>query len=157
AGLLVGLVAAGGLPAVMGNGYAFMEELCNHAAAYGIGFLAVLLVGKIAATAVTAAGRSGAGLFAPSLFVGAVAGTLCGEAFHWIAPSVVSAPGAYGMVGMAALAGATLHAPITMSLMLFEMTRDYAVVLPLLASVATASIVSRVLAGDSIYEAELRH
>lgn len=157
AGLVVGLIAAGGLPAVMGNGYAFMEELAGHAEAYGIGFLAMLLIGKLVATAATAAGRSGAGLFAPSLFVGVVTGTLCGQAFQAMFPSIVTAPGAYGMVGMAAVAGATLHAPITMTLMLFEMTRNYAVILPLLAAVATASVVSRYFRRESIYEAELRH
>ena len=157
AGLVVGVIAAAGSPQVMGNGYAFMQELSGHADAYGIGFLAMLLVAKIAASAATAAGRAGAGLFAPSLFVGAVTGTLCGELFQVLFPSLVTAPGAYGMVGMAAVAGATLHAPITMTLMLFEMTRNYAVILPLLAAGATASVVSRFFTRESVYEAELRH
>ncbi len=157
AGLVVGAVAWAGLPEVMGNGYAFMQQLSGHAGEYGIAFLAVLLLGKVVATAATAAGRSGAGIFAPSLFVGAVTGTLCGELFQLLFPAVVEAPGAYGMVGMAAVAGGTLHAPITMTLMLFEMTRNYAVILPLLVAVATSSVVSRVLARDSVYEAELRH
>lgn len=157
AGLAVGLIAAAGVPQVMGNGYAFMEALSGHAEAYGAGFLALLLAAKIVATAATASGRSGAGIFAPSLFVGVVTGTMCGELFHAVFPSIVKAPGAYGMVGMAALAAATLHAPITMTLMLFEMTRNYAVILPLLAAVSTASVVSRFFTRDSIYEAELRH
>lgn len=157
AGLFVGLVATAGFPEVMGNGYAFMQALAGHADAYGLGFLALLLVAKLASTAATATGRTGAGIFAPSLFIGVVAGTLFGEVGQRILPAIVSTPGAYGMVGMAALAAATLHAPITMTLMLFEMTRNYAIVLPLLAAVAVASVVSRSLARDSIYEAELQH
>lgn len=157
AGFAVGAVAIAGLPQVMGNGYAFMQQLSGHAESYGIGFLGLLLVAKIAASAATASGRSGAGIFAPSLFIGVVTGTLCGEVFQVLFPSVVTTPGAYGMVGMAALAAATLHAPITMTLMLFEMTRNYAVILPLLAAVATSSVVSRFFTRESIYEAELRH
>lgn len=156
AGLVVGLIAVLGMSAVMGNGYAFMEALISHPDHYGVALLGLLLVAKLVATAATASGRSGAGLFAPSLFVGAVLGTLLGQAFDGVFPGIVSDPGAYGMVGMAALAAATLHAPITMTLMMFEMTRNYAVILPLLTAVATASIVSRNLNRESIYEAELR-
>lgn len=155
AGVVVGGMAAAGLYPVMGNGYAFMEALVTLPEAHPLGLLAVLLAAKT--TVATATGRSGAGLFAPSLFVGAVAGTSFGVAGHAVLPNIVTAPGAYGMVGMAAVASAMLHAPITMCLMLFEMTRNYQVILPLLAAVASAAVVSRLLFVQSIYERELEH
>jgi CIC family chloride channel protein len=157
AGLAVGVVAALGMHEVMGNGYGWMERSITDTSTVGIAFLSVLLVVKIAATTVTMGGRGGAGLFAPSLYVGAVTGLLVGKLSVLIAPGHVPSAGAYGMVGMGAVASGVLHAPITMTLMLFEMTGNYQVILPLLVALSAAGLVSRLLGAESVYESELRH
>lgn len=155
AGLAVGLIASVGLHPVMGNGYGWMEEVITTPERWGAPFLLLLLGAKVAATTATAMGRSGAGLFAPSLYLGAVTGLLSGKAFHFAAPLDAPSAGAYGMVGMGAVAAGVLHAPITMTLMLFEMTGNYEVILPLLVSLSAAGLVSRLLGASSVYEAEL--
>lgn len=156
AGLAVGGAAALGLPQVMGNGYAWMELAISAPDQMGLGVLVLLVVAKPLASAITASGRSGAGLFAASLFLGAATGLAFGMAANAAFPSLVSSPGAYGMVGMGAVAAAVLHAPITLTLMLFEMTGNYEVILPLLLSLATAGFVSNMLGSESIYDLELK-
>jgi CIC family chloride channel protein len=155
AGLGVGVLAVLGAHEVMGNGYAWMELSINDPAALTLPFLVMLLFVKAAATALTAGGKSGAGLFAPSLFLGAVVGLIVGKLAMILVPGHAASAGAYGMVGMGAVAAGVLHAPITMTLMLFEMTGNYQVILPLLVSLASAGLVSRLLGADSIYESEL--
>ena len=157
AGLTVGVVSALGMHEVMGNGYAWMERSISDTNSVGIAFLLVLLVVKIAATTVTIGGRGGAGIFAPSLYLGAVTGLLVGKLAMIVAPGHVVSAGAYGMVGMGAVASGVLHAPITMTLMLFEMTGNYQVILPLLVALSAAGLVSRILGAESVYEGELRH
>jgi CIC family chloride channel protein len=156
AGLFVGAVAAAGAYPVMGNGYAWMELVIGHPEQVGLGMLVVLLVAKPIATAVTAAGRTGAGLFAPSLYLGAVTGVAFGRLAGDLFPQVVSSPGAFGMVGMGAVAAAVLHAPITLTLMLFEMTGLYDVILPLLLTLATSGLISAMVGSESIYALELK-
>jgi CIC family chloride channel protein len=148
-GLAVGVVAALGLPHVMGNGYRRVEELITGAH-LGLGMLLLILVAKMVATALSFRARSGGGLFAPSLFLGAVTGLIVGTASDLLLPGVVE-PGAMGMVGMGAVAAAITHTPITMTLMLFEMTGNYAVILPLLVTIAIATLVARAADRLSIY------
>jgi CIC family chloride channel protein len=141
----------------MGNGYSHMQALLAGGVRSDAVFLLALLAAKVLATAVTSGGRTGAGLFAPSLFVGAVAGTLVGAMVQTVWPGHAEAAGAYGMVGMGAVAAAVLHAPITMTLMLFEMTGNYAVILPLLLALATAGAASAAFRNRSLYDIELDH
>lgn len=156
AGALSALALVGGGQAIMGNGYAYVERLiAGDVGVLGAVSLAAVLLLKIVATGLTGAARTGAGIFAPSLFVGAVTGALVGVAFHQIAPSLVGEPGATAVVGMAVVAGSALHAPITMTLMLFEMTGNYAIVLPTLAAVAVGSLVTRLARAPSVYEDDL--
>lgn len=156
AGVLLGVSAALGGNELMGNGYAWMEQSIADTQTVTLALLMVLLVTKVAATTVTFGGRGGAGLFAPSLYLGAVTGLIVGQIATVVAPGEVPSAGAYGMVGMGAVAAGVLHAPITMTLMLFEMTGNYRVILPLLVSLASAGLVSRLLGSESIYESELR-
>lgn len=156
AGLVVGGIGAAGVNEVMGNGYVWMEQTISEPHHIGIGFLVLLVAIKSFATAVTAAGKGGAGLFAPSLFVGAATGLAFGLVANSAVPGLASSPGAYGMVGMGAVCAAVLHAPITMTLMLFEMAGNYAVILPLLLALATSGLVSARLGSESIYELELK-
>lgn len=156
AGLLTGGIAAAGLPAVLGNGYAAMQAVIGDEGGMGITMLLLVLVGKLVATSLANSGRVGVGLFAPSLFLGAFGGTAFGLGAHALWPELATHPGAYGMVGMGALAAAMTHSPLTIALMLFEMTRNYQVILPVLVALATSGIVVTAFGRRSIYEEQLQ-
>jgi CIC family chloride channel protein len=153
-GLIIGIIAASGFPQVMGNGYAFLERIL-HGDHPGVLFLLALLVAKLAATGITLGGRTGPGTFAPTLFLGAVTGTLFGIGVNALWPSVTESAGAYGMVGMGAVVAAATHSPITTTLMLFEMTGNYAIVPPLLITLALSGILYAFVEERSIFVAIL--
>lgn len=149
AGLAVG--AAGiFLPQVFGVGYSTIDSIFagEHLA---LGLLAALLVAKLVLTAVSIGGGFPGGVFAPSLFLGATLGAAYGIAVEGLFPALAIAPQAYAMVGMAAVLAASVHAPLTAILLLFEMTRDYRIILPLMAAVVIGLIVSRWLRRHSVY------
>ena len=156
AGLAVGIVAMLGMHQVMGNGYAGMELMIRDE--YGLGFwmLLLLLVAKLVTTAITSAGRSGVGLFAPSLFLGTVLGVAFGHGVHGMWPDLTESAGAYGIVGMGAVTAAVTQSPITIMLMIFEMTRNYQVILPMLLALAVAGIVVTAFGGGSVYVEKLK-
>ena len=153
-GLGVGTLAAVGFPQIMGNGYAFMEHIL-HGEHPGVLFLLALLVVKLLATGITLGSRSGPGTFAPTLFLGAVTGTLFGIGVNSLWPGVTESAGAYGMVGMGAVVAAATHSPITTTLMLFEMTGNYAIVPPLLITLALSGILYAFVEDRSIFVAIL--
>jgi CIC family chloride channel protein len=150
AGIAVGAMAASGLPDAMGNGYARLEPLIaiEHPAA---GYLGLLLGAKLVATALSAASRAGGGLFAPTLFMGGVTGLLCGRAAAFIFPGVEPDAGTFAIAGMAGVGATVAHAPVTMAIMLAEMTGNYAIILPLLVTIATASLVTTASFRHSLY------
>ncbi len=117
--------------------------------------LLVLVIYKIIATSVTIGSGGSGGIFAPSLFLGAMAGGFFGTVVHHLFPAVTASPGAYSIVGMGAVVSATTHGPISAILILFEMTGDYKIILPLM----TTCIISTLFAGqflkDSIYTLKL--
>lgn len=152
AGLGVAGLAAG-FPQVMGNGYTYMDKMLSEPPV--VWFLVALLVAKLVATGLAQLGNTGVGVFAPSLFVGSVTGTLFGTLVHNLLPHMTESPGAYGMVGMGAVAAAVAHAPITMTLMLFEMTRNYAVIAPMVLTLAVAGTVASYLDPESLYVSHL--
>jgi CIC family chloride channel protein len=150
-GLLVGSLALF-LPHVTGNGYEPLNRLLDEQ--YSFRLVAVLLVAKAVATTASVASGSPGGVFTPSLFIGGAVGMLWG---HLVA-SLVGAPGSeasYALVGMAAVTAATTHAPLMASVLVFELSGDYAIVLPLVLATGIATWVSRQLRRDSIYTAEL--
>lgn len=155
AGGLVGFIALGH-SAVMGNGYRWIEALISGDVKRTVPALLWVLVLKFVATTVTQAGRSGAGLFAASLFIGAVTGTFVGKATQALFPELVGDPGAFGMVGMGAFAAAVLHAPVTLSLMLFEMTGNYEIVIPLLFANGIAALINMASRSESMLDIDLR-
>ncbi len=117
-----------------------------------------LLPAKFAATVVTIGGRLSAGVFAPSLFMGAMFGTAYGEAIHRLFPAFTDPAGAYAIVGMAAMFAAVSHAPLTAMLIVFELTGDYALILPLMLATVVSTFTSEWLNHDSIYTLRLsRH
>lgn len=149
-GLCVGCI---GLfyPHVMGLGYETMGQVLTGLLP-GIGLLFVLAVLKIVATSITLGSGGSGGIMAPSLFIGAALGCAFG---HVIAGYSTTTPPAYGMVGMAALFAATGHAPITSVLTVFEMTRDYFMILPLMLACGMSTVLARLLFRFSIYNFRL--
>jgi CIC family chloride channel protein len=123
---------------------------------YALAFLLALLAGKIVATSLTMAIGGSGGVFAPSLFMGAMLGSAFGIAVHAILPGATASAGAYGLVGMAAVFAAAGRAPITAVLIVFELTGDYSIILPLMLAVVIATALSRAMSEDSIYTLKLR-
>jgi CIC family chloride channel protein len=117
--------------------------------------LAVLPWLKLAATALCAGSGVPGGLFTPSLFYGAALGGLAGELVTRIVPGGPPS-GALALVGMASVLAGTTHAAVSSVLIIFEMTGDYGVILPLMLSAAVAAATSRAIEPDSLYTAPLR-
>lgn len=135
-GLCVGLVALP-FPQVLGIGYETVEAMLRDVE-FSLPLLLSLLVMKLAMTAVSLGSGLVGGLFAPAMFLGASLGAAYGKAMAIvlpITPGVIAAPPAYAMVGMAAVLAASTRAPLTAILLLFELTRDYRIILPLMAAV----------------------
>jgi CIC family chloride channel protein len=149
--LLGGLLIA--LPEMYGVGYPILEK--GIGGGYSGGFLLVLLVGKLVAVSLTIAIGGSGGVFAPSLFIGAMLGSAYGAGLHDLFPSVSGPAGAYGLIGMGAVFAAASRAPITAVLIIFELTGDYTIVLPLMVAIVLSTIVSRALSKDSIYTMKL--
>ncbi|GAA1494417.1 chloride channel protein [Curtobacterium herbarum] len=141
------------LPQLYGVGYPVLER--GVAGQYAIGFLAVLVVGKVLATSLTLGIGGSGGVFAPSLFVGAMAGAGFGEVVAMIDPAMRGQVGAFAVVGMAAVFAGSTRAPITAGIMLFELTGDTALLLPIVVAVVIATAVSKVLSRDTIYTLKL--
>jgi chloride channel protein, CIC family len=150
--LLGGLILA--LPEMYGVGYPILENgVAGHYVAW---FLIVLLIGKIVATSLTIGIGGSGGVFAPSLFMGAMLGTAYGDGVHQLLPHLTASAGAYGLVGMGALFAGATRAPITGVLIIFELTGDYTIVLPLMVAIVVATAVSGKLSKDTIYTLKLR-
>lgn len=118
--------------------------------------LGILLVLKLLATVVTIGSGGSGGIFRPSLVMGAMIGGLFGLAVTEFVPAETANSGAYASVGAAAFFAGAARAPVTSVLILFELTRDYDVVLPAMIAVATATLTSSVMSKDTIYTAKLR-
>jgi chloride channel protein, CIC family len=151
-GLLLGSVAVF-FPQILADGYETIRLSLNGQIA--VGLLLVLILLKILATSLTLGSGNSGGIFAPSLFMGAMTGGAFGSAVSQIFPNTTAGPGAYALVGMAGLVAGTTHAPMTALLIIFEMTNDYRIVLPLMVTVAVASLVARLLFSNSIYTVKL--
>jgi CIC family chloride channel protein len=152
-GFAVGLIGFF-YPQIFGVGYEGIEVAILGG--FGVGLLIVLCLLKIVATSFTIGSGGSGGVFAPSLFIGAMLGTAFGMGANTLFPTVVTEPGAFGLVGMGAVFAAAAHAPITAILILFEMTRDYPIILPLMLAVITSTQIARRLSPDSIYTLKLR-
>jgi H+/Cl- antiporter ClcA len=134
-GLCVGITALT-FPEAIGIGYETVESILQDTP-FTIPLLIILLVVKLLLTAISSASGFVGGIFAPSIFLGAVLGSLYGQAIAYFLPASIpiAASPAYALVGMAAVLAGTVRAPLTSVLLLFEMTRDYRIVLPLMAAV----------------------
>ncbi len=141
------------LPEVAGNGYEPLAKLLDGS--FALGFVVLLVVGKSIATTFSVSSGSPGGVFTPSLLLGGGVGLLFAALLER-AGLHLGPLGGYALVGMAAATAATTHAPLMAAVMAFELSGDYAIVLPLVLATAVATVVSRALRRDSIYTAELR-
>ncbi|PWB70219.1 chloride channel protein [candidate division GN15 bacterium] len=151
-GLLLGC-AAMFFPQILADGYDTIRLSLNGEMV--VWLLLILIPLKILATSLTLGSGNSGGIFAPSLFMGAMTGGAFGIAAGRIFPGTVISSGAYALVGMAGLVAGTTHAPMTALLIIFEMTNDYHIVLPLMVTVAVSSLVARLLLPNSIYTMKL--
>ena len=152
-GLLLGLLLIA-LPEMYGVGYPVLERAVDGR--YAAGFLLVLLIGKTVATSLTMSIGGSGGVFAPSLFMGAMLGSAYGQAIHVVFPHASSSAGAYGLVGMGAVFAASARAPITAVLIIYELTGEYSTILPLMLAIVLATAISSRLSPDTIYTLKLR-
>lgn len=152
-GAILGLLAIY-VPQVLGVGYETMDLVLNGQMVF---LLAIgLLFAKIFATSLSLGFGASGGVFAPSLFIGSMLGGTLGFFFHSLFPTVTAGSGAYALVGMAAMVAGTTHAPVTAVLIIFELTTEYSVILPLMISSIIAMLVSsRLLKGSNIYTLKL--
>lgn len=141
------------LPQMYGVGYPVLGNAV--AGRYAVGFLLVLLVGKIVATSLTIGIGGSGGVFAPSLFVGAMLGSAFGVIVDAWLPGIAGPAGAYGLIGMGAVFAGAARAPITAVIILFELTGEYSIILPLMAAIVVATAVSHAISHDSIYTLKL--
>ncbi len=149
AGLAVGLIGIF-VPRIFGVGYDTISEVLNKND-LAIGVLMVLLAAKIILTSASLGGGFIGGVIAPNLFVGAVLGGAFGRLMASAFPSLSIDPPAFALVGMAAVLAGTAHAPLTAILLLFEMTNDYRIILPLMFAVVVSLLISQSIQRDSIY------
>ena len=152
-GLLLGALLLA-LPEMYGVGYPVLGRAIRGR--YVFAFLLLLLVGKIVATSLTIGIGGSGGVFAPSLFMGAMLGTAFGDGMHRLLPHLTGPAGAYGLVGMGAVFAGAARAPITAVLIIFELTGDYTIILPLMAAISLATGASNLLSRDTIYTLKLR-
>jgi len=149
-GLLVG-VLGWFVPQVLGVGYGFVGHALNGHMALNLMMLLVFLK-LIAVTASYGSGNAG-GIFGPSLFIGAMLGGSIGTVAHDLFPAHTATSGAYALVGMGTAFAGIVRAPMTSVLMIFEMTQDYAVIVPLMISNLVSLFIASRLQPEPIYEA----
>jgi CIC family chloride channel protein len=149
-GLLVGLVGWF-VPQVMGVGYGYVGYALNGNMALRL--MALLVVLKLITVTTSYASGNAGGIFGPALFIGAMLGGSLGTVAHRLFPAYTATPGAYALVGMGAVFAGIVRAPMTSVLMIFEMTQDYAVIVPLMISNLVSLFICSRLQRQPIYEA----
>jgi CIC family chloride channel protein len=151
-GLLLGFLGLA-FPQVFADGYQTITSILHGHGVYWL--LIVLVFAKMLATTFTLGSGNSGGIFAPSLFMGTALGGAYGTFVHNLFPTVTATPGAYAVVGMGALVAAAAHAPMTAFMIIFEMTRDYQIILPLMIACVVATMIALRMAPDSIYTLKL--
>ena len=139
------------VPQVLGVGYTYVGDSLNGSMALKLMLLLVAL--KLIGVTVSYASGNAGGIFGPSLFLGAMLGGALGAVAHHMLPGYTATPGAYALVGMGAVFAGIVRVPMTSVLMIFEMTRDYAVIVPLMIANMTSLFISRRFQKQPIYEA----
>lgn len=151
-GLLLGTIAIF-YPQVFGVGYEGINAALHENMFWGV--MLLLIFFKIVATSLTLGSGGSGGIFAPSLFIGAMLGGFFGNVVHTLFPQVAATPGAYALVGMSAMVAGTTHATLTAMLIIFEMTGDYRIILPLMLASVLSTLLAHRLKRESIYTLKL--
>ncbi len=152
-GLILGMIGLY-FPQIFGVGYVFIEQTLNAQLAP---MLVLGLIGlKILATSLTLGSGGSGGVFAPSLFIGVMLGSSYGSLLHFLFPAIPISTGAYALVGMGAVFAGAAQAPISAIIILFEMTGDYKIILPLMFACVISTLVVKRISKDSIYTLKLR-
>ena len=151
-GLIVGIMGVF-IPQVFGVGYETIEHMLNKEMLLQTTLL--FLVFKFLAFIVTIGSGASGGIFSPSLFIGAALGASYGWVANYILPGLTAPPGAYALVGMAAVFAATSRATMTAIIIIFELTLDYKIILPLMFTCVIADLVTWLLSRDTIYTKKL--
>ncbi len=151
-GVLVGTLGIF-LPQVLGTGYGPIDGAVTNL--FPLQFMFLLFAAKLLATTTTLGSGGSGGIFAPALFLGAMLGGGFGGLARLIFPGVTAQPGAYALVGMGAMVASTTYAPLTAVVILFEMTDNYSIILPLMTACVIALVVARHLDHLSIYTTKL--
>jgi len=150
AGLLIGLIAVLGAPQVMGAGYEYIDEAMHGQFTWQM--LAILAGLKIVATLLSFVSGTPGGMFAPTLFVGAMLGAAVGGAEHVILPHLSGSPGTYALVGMGVLFAGFLRAPMTSVFMVLEVSGNYSIIVPVIVANTIAYVISRGLQPTAIFD-----
>jgi CIC family chloride channel protein len=150
AGLLVGLIGYLGLPEVMGAGYSAIDLAMHGQFTFRV--LILLAAFKIVATTLSFSSGTPGGMFAPTLFTGAMLGAAVGSFEHHFFPSLTGSVGSYALVGMGVLFAAFLRAPLTSVFMVLEVSGNYSIVLPVILANTIAYLISRSLQPVPIFE-----
>jgi CIC family chloride channel protein len=150
AGLLIGIIAVLGAPQVMGAGYVYIDEAMHGQFTWQM--LAILAGLKIVATLLSFVSGTPGGMFAPTLFIGAMLGASVGGAEHVLFPHLTGSPGTYALVGMGVLFAGFLRAPMTSVFMVLEVSGNYSIILPVLIANTFAYLISRGLQPTSIFD-----
>lgn len=152
AGVAIGLMGYF-LPQVFGTGFSAMDEVLRGQ--LGLWLVVGLIFARIAATSITLGSGFSGGVFAPALFIGAMLGSAYGQVMHTLFPSVTASSGAYAAVGMAAVFAGAARAPVTAIVILFEMTLDYKIMLPLMFATVVSTLLAARFEPESIYTLKL--
>lgn len=151
-GVLIGIIAIFS-PQIMGVGYESINNALHGKTIWHIAFILVFI--KLIATSITLGSGGSGGIFAPSLFLGAMTGCFFGSFSHSFFPHITAEAGAYALVAMGGLVAGTTHAPITAFIIVFELTSEYQIILPLMITCIMSTIISSKLSRESIYTLKL--
>src|SRR4029077_16267498 len=150
AGLLIGLIGVLGAPQVMGAGYEYIDEAMHGQFTWQM--LAILAGLKILATLLSFVSGTPGGMFAPTLFIGAMLGAAVGGAEHVVLPHLSGSPGTYALVGMGVLFAGFLRAPMTSVFMVLEVSGNYSIIVPVVVANTIAYVISRGLQPIAIFD-----
>jgi len=151
-GLMIGTIGIF-YPHIFGVGYETIDLALESKLVWY--FMLLLIVLKLLATSITIGSGGSGGIFAPSLFLGASLGGFVGAVVHLLFPAYTATAGAYALVGMGAVAAGAMHAPITSIIIIFELTNDYRIILPLMVACIISVLITTRLNKDSIYTLKL--
>ena len=154
--MMVGLTHAYGHSYIDGVGYSVIQSILDQKMT-AVGLLTLLFVLKLLATTISLGCGASGGIFSPSLYLGATLGAAFAAAAGSILPRAGLTVPTSAIIGMAAMVGAGTGGVMTAIVMVFEMTRDYAIIVPVIVAVAVAAGVRRTLVGETIYTVKLRH